>query len=157
MLAQPAKHGQMQLVPHARGLPVTQATPARHAATKPKFPWQVLPWNTRLQDVQDAIQRRAVTDRTTATAFGRWHEYRNQRFQRAPQFVAYFSSGHAARIWLPSADVQVVLAALKLRHVPLTNTVRAACSSALAGIGPCLWSASPLYIFKVELSDFIIL
>lgn len=70
MLTQAAKHRQMQLVPYARGLPVSQASPASHAATETEFLRQVFPGDTRVQDVQDVAQCSPVVNRASATAFG---------------------------------------------------------------------------------------
>jgi hypothetical protein len=84
MLAQPAKHRQMQLVPHASGLPVSQSPPACHAATETEFLRQVFPGNACVQDIQDAIQCSPIVNRASAAAFGRWCEHPKQWFQRSP-------------------------------------------------------------------------
>ncbi len=91
VLAQAAERRHMQLVPCTGCLPVVQPSLAGHAAAEAKFLR-----GTGLQHKQDAVQRRAVVDWAAASAFGRRHEFRYQRFKLRPQFLADFSSRHAA-------------------------------------------------------------
>ena len=60
---QPLQQGAVQAGPHARPLPITQPSPARHARAAPHLLRQVLPWQTGAQHEQDAGQRHPVRDR----------------------------------------------------------------------------------------------
>ncbi len=55
MLTQAGQQGQVQALPDAAGLPVTQATPAGHAAAEAQFLRQVFPRNPSLHYKQDAV------------------------------------------------------------------------------------------------------
>ncbi len=96
MLTQPAQHRQMQPMPHPGRLPVSQTSPARHAAAKTQLLRKVFPRDASLQHIEDAVECSSVIDRAPPSALGRWGEFRNQRFQRHPQLVADFASCHAA-------------------------------------------------------------
>ena len=44
----------MQVVPHARRLPIPQPAPAGHPTAIPEFRWQPCPLNTGFEDEQNA-------------------------------------------------------------------------------------------------------
>jgi len=65
----------VQLLPDASGIPVAQAPPASHAAAVTKGLGKLFPWDTCLQNEQDAVEGSFVADCELArTAFGRRHE-----------------------------------------------------------------------------------
>ena len=68
--AQLVEQQQMQAIPHACGLPVTQTPPAGHATAKAQFLGQFLPWDAGAQHEQDAIEGRPVAH-SRATVLGR--------------------------------------------------------------------------------------
>lgn len=69
---------QMQLVPHACGLPLAQPAPARHAAAKAQFLRQILPSNACAQHEEDAVERKLVIQAGTSSLRRGLH-YRQQR------------------------------------------------------------------------------
>ncbi len=96
VFTQPTQHRQMQSIPYAGSLPISQTSPARHAAAEAQLLRQVLPRDAGLQHIQDAVERSSVIDRASPSALGRGSELRNQRFQRHPQLIADFASCYAA-------------------------------------------------------------
>jgi len=93
MLAQAGQQGHVQVRPDATGLPVTQTTPAGHAATEAQFLGQVFTRNAGVQSKQDAIEHRLVVH-SGAAIFGRGFHRRQQWLQRLPQFVVDLLSRH---------------------------------------------------------------
>jgi hypothetical protein len=77
----------MQAPPHARSLPVAQATPAGHATAAAHLLGQHLPGNTTLQDKHNAAKRGPVgnTAWTAASVLGPLG--RQQRGDDTPQFI----------------------------------------------------------------------
>ncbi len=96
VLTQPAQQRQVQSMPYTGRLPISQTSPARHATAEAQLLREVFPRDAGLQHIQDAVERSSVIDRAPPSALGRGCEFRNQRFQCHPQFIADFASCHAA-------------------------------------------------------------
>ncbi len=96
VLTQPTQHRQMLPMPYTGRLPVSQTSPTRHATAEAQFLREVFPRDAGLQHIQDAVERSSVIDRAPPSALGRWGEFRNQRFQCHPKFIADFASCHIA-------------------------------------------------------------
>lgn len=113
--AQFGQQRQMQTVPYAGGLPVTQPPPAGHAAAKAQFLGQVLPRRARAQHEQDAILGPLITQSRPAALWRRLHG-RQQPLKpfvqrRADFFVPVFSHAVSIALRAPSDD-RLLLAAL---------------------------------------------
>ncbi len=67
----------METMPHSVGLPITQPTPAGHAAAIAKFPRQFFQSNTCAQHIDNSIERLLITDTRSSTFWGRL-DLRNQ-------------------------------------------------------------------------------
>ncbi len=59
MFAQAHQHGVVQLLPYPGSVPVSQPSPARHAAAIAQGLRQIFPGHARMQHEQDAIERRS--------------------------------------------------------------------------------------------------
>jgi hypothetical protein len=95
MLTKANQHGVVKLLPHTGSLPVAQSTPACHAAAKAHRLGKLLPWNSRLQHEQDAVECSLVTDQASpGAAFTGGNEGGNQWLQLQPHLFAYGTSGH---------------------------------------------------------------
>jgi hypothetical protein len=68
MFAKANKHGLVQLLPDTCSIPVTQTPPTRHTAAVAQSLRQVFPCNASLQNKQDAIEGRLITDGALAAA-----------------------------------------------------------------------------------------
>ena len=60
----------MNQIPHARQLPIAQASPARHPRTAAQFIWQHLPRGAAAKDKENTGQARSIRDARPST-FGR--------------------------------------------------------------------------------------
>jgi hypothetical protein len=80
-------------IPHARLLPVTQATPARHPRPAPEFVREHLPRNTAAKDEDNAGQARAIRNAREPTSWPSCGN-RQQRFDKIPQRIWKQRGGH---------------------------------------------------------------
>ena len=99
----------MDQIPHARLLPVAQATPARHSRPAPEFLREHLPGNTATKDEDNACQARAIRDARPTTLWASW-ENRQERFHKIPQRIWKQRGGHAcSRYFADGNQVSEVL------------------------------------------------
>jgi hypothetical protein len=90
-------------LPHARVLPIAQATPARHPRPAPEFLREHLPGNTAAKDEDNACEARAIGDARQPTSWpSRWS--RQERFDKIPQWIWKQRGGHACSRYLTDED-----------------------------------------------------
>lgn len=63
VFTQPTQHRQIKLMPYALRLPISQTSPARHAAAETQLLREVFPRGAGLQHIPDAVERDPVIDR----------------------------------------------------------------------------------------------
>jgi hypothetical protein len=104
-------------IPHARLLPVAQATPARHPRPAPEFVREHLPGNTTTEDEANAGQARAIRDARPTTVWASWKN-RQERFHKIPQRVWKQRSGHACSRYFADRNrvSEVLLHALRAKN-----------------------------------------
>ena len=116
MFTQAYQHGLMQLLPYACLIPLTQSSPACHAAAIAQSLGQVFPRDASLENKQDAVEGGFITDGAVATTFAGCNERGNEGLQLLPQLFADGGSGHETVkhkcFWSP--QIEVVLAALNV-------------------------------------------
>src|SRR5690606_19222325 len=78
----------VELLPHARALPVAQATPARHAGPTPHLLRQVLPGDAGPEHEQNPSKDLSVRN-SRPPALGLRGLGRQERLNRRPQLVGY--------------------------------------------------------------------
>lgn len=83
-----------QLIPHARRLPIAQATPAGHAAAAVHFLRQILPGNSRAKNEQNTRESGSVVDGRATALRARRMVLRQERLDSRPQFVGYQWCSH---------------------------------------------------------------
>jgi hypothetical protein len=86
-------------IPHARLLPVPQATPARHPRSAPEFLREHLPRNTATKDENNPCQARAFREARPTTLSPSWRN-RQERVDKIPQRIWKQRSGHACSHYL---------------------------------------------------------
>jgi len=102
-------------LPHARLLPVAQATPARHPRPAPEFLREHLPGNAAAKDEDNAGEARAIRDARPPTLWASWGNWQ-ERFDKIPQRIWKQRGGHSCSRYLGDADqgLEVLLHALSL-------------------------------------------
>ncbi|KHJ61737.1 hypothetical protein NCPPB3923_17180 [Burkholderia glumae] len=71
MLTPPTQYRQMQPMPYTGGLPVSQTSPAPHAAAETLLLREVFPRDAGLQHIQDAVERSSDQSSTACVAYPR--------------------------------------------------------------------------------------
>ena len=88
----------MKKVPDAGDLPVSQPSPAGHAAAVAQFLRQILPRDASAQDIDDAVEGLLIAD-TRPPSLGRALHWRNQGFDALPQRCGdLFAMSHADNV-----------------------------------------------------------
>ena len=101
---EPIQQRKVDQIPHARLLPVAQATPTRHPRAAPEFLREHLPRNTAAKDEDNAGEARAVRD-ARPSAFWPTVWSWQERFDEIPQRIWKQCEGHTrtryrvARAW----------------------------------------------------------
>jgi hypothetical protein len=88
----------MQALPHARSLPVSEASPACHPTSTAQFLGQHLPRNAAPQDKHDPCQSSAVGDAAWPSTFGLRRFWWEERGDDLPQHVGDKWCTHAANL-----------------------------------------------------------
>jgi hypothetical protein len=83
----------MDQIPHARLLPVPQATPARHPRPAPEFLREHLSGNAAAKDEDNAGEARAIRDARPPTLWASWGNWQ-ERFDKIPQRIWKQRGGH---------------------------------------------------------------
>jgi hypothetical protein len=96
---EPIQERRVDQIPHARLLPVAQATAARHPRPALEFLREHLPGNTAAKDEDNASEARAIRDARPTTLWPSW-ENRQERFDKMPQRIWKQRGGHACSRYL---------------------------------------------------------
>ena len=91
----------MQALPHAKGVPVAQASPAGHPAATVHLLRQVFPGDAGLEHEEDAAQARPILH-WRATALGMRFCRRQYGLDLCPQFIRDERLGHASSVTITS-------------------------------------------------------
>lgn len=100
---QPIQERKVDQIPHARLLPVAQATPARHSRPAPELLREHLPGNTTAKDEDNACEARAIRDARPPTLWQSWGNWQ-ERFDKIPQRIWKQRGGHACSRYLADGD-----------------------------------------------------
>src|SRR5438445_8962643 len=84
----------MKSLPYSSLFPVPQPPPASHTAATTHLAWQILPWDSRLENKHNARQCGPVTHRRTTAFFTGGLPFWNQWLNSSPQFIAHQSFRH---------------------------------------------------------------
>ena len=106
---EPIQERKVDQIPHARLLPVAQATPARHPRPAPEFLREHLPGNAAAKDEDNAGEARAIRNARPPTLWPSWWN-RQERFDKIPQWIWKQRGGHTgSRYFADENQVSEVL------------------------------------------------
>ncbi len=111
---EPIQQRKVDQIPHARLLPIAQATPARHPRPAPEFLREHLPGNTAAKDEDNAGEARAIRDARPPASWPTWWN-RQERFDKIPQRIWKQRGGHTCSRYFADEDQvsEVLLHALR--------------------------------------------
>jgi hypothetical protein len=91
---EPIEQREVNEIPHARQLPVAQASPACHPSATVKSLWQHLPRDAAAEDKENAGEARSISDARSSTVCSSWWK-RNEGFDEIPQRIRKQPDSHA--------------------------------------------------------------
>ena len=100
---EPIQERKVDQIPHARLLPVAQATPACHPRPTPEFLREHLPGNTAAKNEDNAGEAGAIRNARPSTLWPAWRN-RQERFDKVPERIWKQRGGHTCSRYLTEGE-----------------------------------------------------